>query len=127
MDSDRILGAIPYVYCADVGLIADWCVEVLGFTERGRWFNDEGVATNVELIAGRSEIWLDGPVPDWKDRAGGLATWIGLLVEDIATVATEIRARGHQPPSPVDRQFGVRMLTVEDPEGHQWGFVQRLE
>lgn len=127
MGSDLVQGAIPYVFCADAGLVADWCVEVLGFSERGRWHNEEGTVTNVELVAGSSEVWLDGPVPDWKERTGGRGAWIGFLVEDVATVEADLVARGQAPPRPVDREFGVRMLTLEDPEGHQWGFVQRLD
>lgn len=126
MDSDRVLGAIPYVFCADAGLVADWCVDVLGFEEERRWHDDNGVPTNIELTAGASEVWLDGPVPDWRERSG-LASWVGILVDDIASIESDIRARGHEPPPPVEREFGVRMLTIEDPEGHQWSFVQRLD
>ncbi len=109
--------------CRRPGLV---CVD-RRIEEERRWHDDNGVPTNIELTAGASEVWLDGPVPDWRERFAGLATWVGFLVDDIASIESDIRARGHEPPPPVDREFGVRMLTIEDPEGHQWSFVQRLD
>jgi hypothetical protein len=57
--------AVPYVFCADAGAISTWCQQVLGFVERGRWSDDDGAVSNVELTLGAAEVWLDGPVPDW--------------------------------------------------------------
>jgi uncharacterized glyoxalase superfamily protein PhnB len=122
-----VRGVVPYVFCRDAGAVADWCVSVLGFAERGRWTDDDGVVTNVELTVGDDEIWLDGPVPDWQERLGGLACWVGFLVDDVDAVHSRLAAAGHDVPAPVTRGFGVRQLTVTDPEGHEWGFVTRLE
>ena len=44
------------MFCDDSGAVADWCVEVLGFIERERWPDDDGVVRNVELAVGDSEI-----------------------------------------------------------------------
>ena len=118
--------AVPFVYCADAGLVADWLVDVLGFEERSRWAADDGTVTNVELLAGASEVWLDGPVPDWKDKLGGLPCWVGFLVDDVDATHAEIVARGGECPPPVDREFGVRTFSVTDPEGHEWGFLRRI-
>lgn len=121
-----VRGVIAYVFCADAGAIADWCVEVLGFTERGRWPDEDGVVRNVELTLGDSEVWLDGPVPDWAERFGGLTSWIGFLVDDIDETHSQLTSRGAEVDGPVEREFGIKQLTVTDPEGHEWGFVQRL-
>jgi uncharacterized glyoxalase superfamily protein PhnB len=120
-----VTGTIPYVFCADAGQTADWCVRALGMVERQRWTDDSGTVTNVELVVGDSEIWLDGPVPDWKDRRGGMSGWVGLLVDDVDAVYRDLAAAGHDVDPPVTR-FGTRHLTVPDPEGHEWGFVTRL-
>lgn len=122
----RLLGAIPYVFCADAGAAADWCVRVLGLTERERWTDDDGVVTNVELVAGDNEVWLDGPVPDWAERTGGLGSWIGLLVGDVDAVHERLAAAGVEVDPPRTREHGVRELAVTDTEGHTWGLVQRL-
>lgn len=119
-------GVIPYVFCADAGAVADWCVRVLGFVERQRWCDEDGVVTNVELAVGDSEVWLDGPVPDWRDGTGGLGAWVGVLVDDVAAVHDRLVAAGIDLDPPRTRDHGVSETTVTDPEGHGWGFVQRV-
>ncbi|WP_040491111.1 VOC family protein [Ilumatobacter nonamiensis] len=126
MPDIRARGIIPYVFCADAGAVADWCVSVLGFVERERWPDENGVVRNVELIVGDSEVWLDGPVPDWKDRTGGLGSWTGFLVDDVDSVYEQLVAAGVGLEASRTRDHSVREITVEDPEGHAWGFVQRL-
>ncbi len=125
-EAPAIRGVIPYVFCADAGATAAWCVEVLGFVERRRWLNDDGEVCNVELTVGTGEVWLDGPVPDWKAKADGLASWVGFLVDDVDGVFRRLVAAGVELDSPRTREHGVREITVADPEGHSWGFVQRL-
>ncbi len=120
----RILGAIPYVFCADAAATSDWLVRVLGFTERERWSNDAGAVTNVELVLGGAEVWLDGPVPDWSEGRG---TWVGLKTDNVDAIYERLHELGESTDPPVERGFGVRMLTVADPEGRQWGFVERTE
>jgi uncharacterized glyoxalase superfamily protein PhnB len=122
----QVRGIIPYVFCADAGAIADWCVSVLGFVERERWPDENGVVRNVGLIVGDSEVWLDGPVPDWKDTTRGLGSWTGFIVDDVDSVYERLMAAGVDLEAPRTRDHKVREITVEDPEGHSWGFVQRL-
>ncbi len=124
--SPRFRGSIPYVFCADAGAVADWCVEVLGFEERERWSDDAGVVRNVELIVGDSELWLDGPVPDWHATTAGLGSWVGFLVDDVDAHYERLCDRGIALDPPRTRAHRVREITVEDPEGHAWGLVQRL-
>lgn len=125
-DTLQVKAAVPYVYCADAGCIADWCVRVLGFEERARW-SDGDVVRNVELTAGGAEVWLDGPVVDWQSRFDGLSSWVGFWVDDVDAVYRAIReaAPDVKVTAPVERDFGIRMITVTDPEGHQWSFMRR--
>jgi uncharacterized glyoxalase superfamily protein PhnB len=120
-----ITGLVPYVFCADAGATADWCVEVLGFTETGRWTNKEGIVTNVDLTIGPNEVWLDGPEPSWQDVKHGLSAWIGLIVPDADAKHRELRNAGREVGDLMTR-FGVRQFTVTDPEGHTWGFMTRV-
>lgn len=120
-----VRGLVPYVFCADAGATADWCVRVLGFVERDRWHDEDGIVTNVELVVGENEVWLDGPVPDWAERLQGLSSWIGLVVDDVDIVYEALQTLLDDLQPPRDRPFGARELTVEDPEGHQWGFITR--
>lgn len=123
----EVRGLIPYVFCANAGAVADWCTSVFGWTERGRWSNDDGAVTNVELDpGGGGEVWLDGPVPDWEQRTGGLGSWVGVVVDDVDAVHAQLVAAGQEVPQPSTRPFGVRELSVTDPEGHRWAFIERL-
>lgn len=125
MPPTRIDGIVAYIYCADAGAVADWCVEVVGFEERGRW-SSGGIVRDVELGAGTGEVWLDGGNPDWREQMRGLPPWVGLWVEDVDAVYAQIKTAGHEVSQPVDRDFGIRMLSVVDPEGHEWSFLRRL-
>ena len=127
MSLTDVRAVIPYVFCADAGAIADWCVQVLGLAERRRWSDDEGVVRNVELVVGGNEVWLDGPVPDWQERLSGLGSWVGFLVDDVDAVYGRITEAGASVEPPIDREFGVRQITVTDPEGHMWGFIRRAD
>jgi uncharacterized glyoxalase superfamily protein PhnB len=120
-------GVIPYVFCADAGATADWCVATLGCTERQRWPDTHGVVRNVELVVGTSEVWLDGPVRDWKDNTSGHGSWIGFLVDDVDAVYEALVADGIELEPPTTCAHGVREIGVTDPEGHTWGFIQRLD
>ena len=122
-----VRGIVSYIFCADAGGIADWCVRVLGFTERGRWPDEQGVVGNVELSVGDNEVWLDGPVPDWRDRTGGLPAWVGFFIDDVDAMYRHVVDMGQTVDPPVDREFGIRQLTVMDPEGHEWGFIRRID
>ena len=126
VEDPGVRGVISYVFCADAGAVADWCVQVLGFVERERWPDDDGVVRNVELLAGDGEVWLDGPVADWNVRTGRLGSWVGLLVDDVDSVHRRLVDAGVELDPPRTREHGVREVTVLDPEGHAWGFVQRL-
>lgn len=119
----EVRGIVPYVFCEDAGAVADWCVRVLSFDERGRW-SEGGHVRNVELVAGQSEVWLDGGV-NWKERFAELGSWVGFWVDDVDAVYEHLRARTTDVTPPVEREFGIRTVTATDPEGHQWGFMRR--
>ncbi len=121
-------GIIPYVFCVDAGATADWLIDHfgrLGFKEAGRWHNDEGEVTNVEITVPGGEVWLDGPVADWSERRQGLPAWTGFLVDDVQAVHDELARSGMAVDAPRNRPFAATELTLTDPEGHLWGFIER--
>jgi uncharacterized glyoxalase superfamily protein PhnB len=127
MSKPELAGAVPYVFCADAGTTADWCLQtfgVLGVAERGRWSRDDGTITNVDLMVGSSEIWLDGPVPDWSDHLGGLPSWVGLIVDDLDAAHRLLTDAGIPAAAPTDRGNGFREISLTDPEGHLWGLIE---
>jgi hypothetical protein len=45
---------------------------------------------------------------------------------DVDAMYERVKAAGVAVDPPEDQRFGVRMLTVTDPEGYRWGFMRRL-
>ena len=120
-------GFVPYLFYDDVPAALAWYRRVLGFVERERWTDGEGRVTNAEMTAGDTELWLDGGGRRWFDADGKPARmWIGLWVDDVDAAYERVTAAGEQVEAPVDREFGVRMLTVGDPFGYQWGLMKRI-
>ena len=86
--------------------------------------NDEGGIQNAEMRVGNTEIWLDGSGRrrDGDDRP----SWIGVWVDDVDRMYEQVCKAGIDCEAPVNREFGVRMLNVEDGMGRQWGFIKGI-
>ena len=117
-------GIVPYLFYDDIEQALAWYTDTFGFVEIGRWHNDQGGVSNAEMRVGQTEIWLDGSGKrkDNDERP----TWIGIWVDDVQAVYDKVQAAGVTCEPPVDREFGVRMLTVADPAGYLWGFIKRI-
>jgi uncharacterized glyoxalase superfamily protein PhnB len=115
-------GLVPYLFYDDVVPMLEWYARVFGWEERQRW-EEDGTVQNAEMaIGGREALWLDGGagrsrLPD--------AMWIGVWVDDPDAMLEQVRAAGVDCDPPEDKPYGVRMLTVSDPAGYQWGFMRR--
>lgn len=120
-------GVVPYLHYEDAGVLLEWYGRVFGWVERARWTNRQGAVTNAEVQVGPTELWLDGSGPGYWEKQGGRPRQsIGVWVDDVDAVYERVRAAGVAVDPPVDREFGVRILTVPDPEGYQWGFMRRI-
>lgn len=117
-------GIVPYLFFDDADAALAWYSRVFGFEEIGRWTNDDGQIQNAEMRVGETELWLDGSGrrKDTDERP----TWIGIWVDDVDAIYQQVQAAGIECEPAVDREFGVRMLTVPDGMGHLWGFIRRL-
>jgi uncharacterized glyoxalase superfamily protein PhnB len=98
---------------------------VFGFVEKGRWQDDDGRLTNAELLAGNSELWLDGALNLWTQRGRRPEEWIGIWVTNVDSMFERVVQQGVQAKPPENKFYGVRVLQVTDPEGYTWGFMQR--
>jgi uncharacterized glyoxalase superfamily protein PhnB len=120
-------GLVPYLFYQDAGAMLDWYARVFGWVELARWPGPDGRVRNAEMRVGDTELWLDGGGPSRQDRDGRRAEqWVGVWVDDVDAVYERVRAAGVAAQPPEDKRFGVRMLTVTDPEGYRWGFMRRL-
>lgn len=124
-DTPRFEGFTPYLHYDDVAAMIDWLTRVFGFTERGRWLDNQGVLRNAEMYAGDAEVWLDGDPEYWKQRARRPEEWIGVWVDDVDAMFARVQAAGVAAAPPENKFYGVRVFDVTDPEGYTWGFMQR--
>ncbi len=116
-------GIVPYLFFDDAAQAMQWYSRVFGFEEIGRWNNDKGDIQNAEMRVGNTEIWLDGS--GRRKEMDERPTWIGVWVDDVDAVHARVAAAGVACEPPVTREFGVRMLNVDDGMGHLWGFIRR--
>ena len=117
-------GIVPYLFYDDAEAAMAWYRRVFGFEEISRWTNEQGKVHNAEMRVGDTELWLDGSgrKVDTDERPH----WVGIWVDDVDAVYRKVTAAGIACEAPVDREFGVRMLTVPDGMGHLWGFIKRI-
>ena len=121
----RFLGLTPYLYYDDAGAASDWLSSTFGFEEIDRFADDDGRVTNVSMRVGSGELWLDGQGrhPASGGRAG---PWTMVWVDDVNDLHKRVTEAGVESAGPMDRPWGVREVQVCDPQGLNWGFLQRL-
>ena len=122
--TENYRGIVPYLFVDDAEAAMAWYTRVFGFVERGRWTGDDGRIANAEMVVGETDIWIDGG--GRRQHADGRPDWVGIWVDDVDAVYDRVTAAGITCDAPVDREFGVRMLTVDDGMGCLWGFIRRL-
>jgi len=126
----RPVGLTPYLFYDDAAALLDWYTRVFGWVEIGRWPDADGKVRNAEMAIEGGELWLDGGGWRWFDAQGErAAVWTGVWLDDATAVDAayeRLRAAGVECDPPVTRTFGVRMLSVTDPAGYQWGFQARV-
>ena len=122
--TDQYHGIVPYLFYDDAEAAINWYNEKFGFAEISRWTNDEGRVQNAEMRVGNTEIWIDGSGRLKKDDDRPI--WIGVWVDDVDAIFDKVQSKGVVCDPPVTREFGVRMLSVDDGMGHLWGFIKRV-
>ena len=64
MGAQRVIPMFSY---EDVGRAADWIAEAFGFTETGRWSDDEGRVTHVNMELDGGMVMLGWPSADYRN------------------------------------------------------------
>ena len=117
-------GIVPYIFVDDAEHALSWYAEKFGFEEIGRWANEQGRVGNAEMRVGKTEVCINSSGKLKKDDERPI--WIGIWVSDVDVMFDFINGNGISCSPPVTREFGVRMLNVEDGMGHLWGFIKRV-
>jgi PhnB protein len=128
----------------DVGRSADWIAEAFGFTETGRWSDDDGRVTHVNMELGGGVFMLGWPSADYQSPCHHAETceqarrWsetpyvvdgVMVYVDDIEAHFAQASAAGASILTPLQGNPGVgqRQYRAADVEGHRWMFAQVTE
>ena len=68
MTSVTFKGLTPNLIYEDAGEAIAWLERVLGFEERARYVDRDGVVKQAEVFAGDTEIWLSGHGKGYWDK-----------------------------------------------------------
>ncbi len=120
---------VPYLFVDDVA-------EYLGFLARAFGFEtcthevDPGDPEHqhAEAALGEALVMVGHARPKWGTASprtlAGVASGLYVSVEDVDAHCRRARAAGAAIESePADQDWGDRMYTARDPEGHQWYFA----
>jgi lactoylglutathione lyase len=125
----RLTSSGPGLTVNDIEKSLAWYRDVLGFTVGERWESD-GKLMGVELTAG-DVMFMIGQ-DDWKkgrDRVKGVGVrWYCATDQDIDRLASRIKAQGGTlTQEPKDQPWGMRDLTVDDPDGFKITIAKELK
>jgi uncharacterized glyoxalase superfamily protein PhnB len=116
------------LYVRDVGRSINFYHQALGFHFKGWWSEESqdfvndwrqaGYPGYAEISAGPLRLSLHASDED----VPGDACIFHLRVDDVDAYHARLTAQGAEPSPPRDEPWGWRMILVDDPDGHQWGF-----
>jgi uncharacterized glyoxalase superfamily protein PhnB len=120
-------GVTPNLQYEDASAALDWFEKVLGFRERARYVDKEGVVRQAEVFVGEAEVWISGHRAGyWDEHERGPDQYLVVWVDDVDAQYERVKASGGEPTPPHDQTWGVRNFYVTDPGGYHWGFHRRL-
>jgi len=135
---------IPMLSYEDAGRAADWIAEAFGFEETGRWSDDDGRVTHVNMELGGGMVMLGYPSPDYRgpkrhaEECEQARKWsetpyivdgVHVTIDDIDAHYERAKAAGAKILSELEDNSGIgqRQYRAEDVEGHRWMFAQPSE
>ena len=134
---------IPMLSYEDAGKAADWIAEAFGFQETGRWSDDDGRVTHVNMELDGGEVMLGYPSADYRSprrhaqKCEQARKWsetpyivdgVHVSVDDIDAHYERAKAAGATILSALEDNPGIgqRQYRAEDVEGHRWMFAGPL-
>jgi uncharacterized glyoxalase superfamily protein PhnB len=134
---------VPMFSYEDVGRAADWIAQAFGFTETGRWSDDDGKVTHVNMELDGGMIMLGYPSADYQspkhhaEMCEAARKWretpfvvdgVHVAVDDIDAHYARAQAAGATILSELEDNTGIgqRQYRAEDLEGHRWMFAASL-
>jgi len=102
--------SVPILYSSDIRRSIAYYTNVLGFDHQWEW-------DDVPSFGGVSKDLVE--LFFCKDGQGHPGTWIAIMVDNVDELHERVKAEGGKilaPPQ--DRDWGLREMIVEDPDGH---------
>ncbi|HEV7507900.1 MAG TPA: VOC family protein [Thermoanaerobaculia bacterium] len=123
---------IPYLHVKGAARAIEFYVRAFGAKEVVRLSEPGGRIGHAEIQIGDARIMLADEFPEHGIRGpqslGGTSVGIHLTVPDVDAVAEQAVAAGASLSKPIQDEFyGERGGKLEDPFGHTWHLVTRIE
>lgn len=122
------MSSSPSFTVNDVNKSLAWYLDVLGFTMGDKWENN-GKLMGAELTAGKTKLWVGQD--DWqkgRDRVKGVGVRIYCVTtNDIDALAKRIKSKGGTLVQEPRDEWGMRSLTVDDPDGYRMTISKNLK
>ncbi len=135
---------IPMLSYEDAGRAADWIAKAFGAEETGRWTDEDGRVTHVNMELEGGVVMLGYPSPEYQgpkhhaevceharrwSETPYIVDGVHVTVGDIDAHYERAKAAGARILSELedDPGNGQRQYRAEDIEGHRWMFGQPRE
>lgn len=123
---------ISLLVYADIGAAHAWLVERFGLLPGELVRDGDGRAVHGEVHAGDGVIWMHPEQASYhlaSPRTLGAATSaVAVLVDDVdAHHLRSVEAGVEVRQEPVDQDYGYRVYSAYDLEGHLWSFMRSLD
>lgn len=119
-ESLRLRSLTPSLTVDDLERSRRFYVDGLGFTVHEEW-KEEGKVLGLMLVAGSCHLGLsqdDGSKGRDREKGVGFRIWAE-TAQDLDALAERMRDHGVAPDGPKEEPWGVRTLTVTDPDGYK--------
>jgi uncharacterized glyoxalase superfamily protein PhnB len=134
---------VPMFSYEDVARAGDWIAAAFGFEETGRWNDESGRVTHLNMELDGGMVMLGYPSPDYQSpkhhaevceqarkwrQAPFVVDGLYVSVDDIDAHYERARAAGATILSELEVNTGIgqRQYRAEDLEGHRWMFATSL-
>ena len=125
-DTPRIT---PYILYEDLENAIAWLSNVFGFKERLRMPGPDGKIGHAEMMLDDGLVMMGHPGPDYQNpkRHGHVCQLVYIYVDDIDLHYQNAKKNGAKILTELqDKEYGDRIYSAEDPEGHHWFFAQHI-
>jgi PhnB protein len=120
----------PYILYENLEKALSWLTTAFGFKERLRMPGPDGKPGHAEMmLEGDGLVMMGHPGPDYQSpkRHGHVCQLIYVYVNDIDSHFKQAKKSGAKILTELqDKEYGDRIYSAEDPEGHHWFFAQHM-